>query len=108
MTEAWFSTETHRLFSLLSLLALCALFQIPARRGRLRGLAIGIWNSAIAGAVVLLAAGGFAIAAGQPPYVSRTLLLSGVVVGLVFVVTRRGMMRCYTNAELRRTVAADL
>jgi hypothetical protein len=35
-------------------------------------------------------------------------VLSGVIVALVFAVTRRGLLRGYQEAELRRTVAADL
>jgi hypothetical protein len=36
------------------------------------------------------------------------LLSTGVVLGAVFAFTRRGLMRCYREAELRRTVAADM
>ena len=108
MTEAWFSPQTANYFSFLSLLALCALFRVPARRGRFRGLALGLWNAMTAFGVVLFAAGLLAFAIGQPPDVSRTLMLSGFLVGLVFVITRRGLTRCYMEAELRRTVAADL
>ena len=32
MTDAWFSPETARFFSFLSLLSLCSLFAIPASR----------------------------------------------------------------------------
>ena len=32
MTDAWFSPDTARLFSYLSLLSLCSLFAIPASR----------------------------------------------------------------------------
>ena len=106
MTDAWFSPEAARLFSYLSLLSLCSLFAIPARRGQLRRLATGVWNTVIA--LVLCAAGSTAVAVGQPTYVSRSLLISGFVVGLVFASTRRAVMRGYDEAELRRTVAADL
>jgi hypothetical protein len=44
----------------------------------------------------------------QPLHVSRTLVLSGFIVALVFTITRRGVLRGYQEAELRRTVAADL
>ena len=108
MTDAWFSPEAARLFSFLSLLSLCSLFAIPARRGRLRGVAVIVWNSVMAVSIVLLAGGGVAVATGQPPHVSRALLLSGVVVGFVFALTRRALLRGYHEAELRRTVAADL
>ena len=107
MTE-WFSPHVDGYFSFLSLLAFCSLFTIPARRGRLRGLAVGVWNTMTAFGALLLAAGSLAMAVDQPAHVSSTLLLSGFVVGFVFLITRRGLLRCYTEAELRRTVAADL
>jgi hypothetical protein len=108
MTEAWFSPQAASLFSLLSLLSLCSLFAIPARRGLLRGLALTVWYSMIALGVALVAAGSVAALTNQPLHVSRTLVLSGVIVALVFAVTRRGLLRGYQEAELRRTVAADL
>jgi hypothetical protein len=107
MTE-WFSPHMDGYFSFLWLLALCSLFTVPARRGRLRGLAVGVWNAMTALGVLLLAAGCLAVAVDQPGHVSNPLLLSGFVVAAVFLITRRGLLRCYTEAELRRTVAADL
>jgi len=82
MTEAWFSSESARLFSYLS------------------GTPMGL-------EAALLAAGAFADADGQPGHVPRTLC-SGCVVGLLFVVMRSAVARAYDEAELRRTVAADL
>jgi len=108
MTDAWFSPETARLFSFLSLLSLCALFAVPARKGQLRGLAVGVLNAVIGLAVLLFALGGLAMAVGQPAHVGRSMLRSGLVVGLVFAGTRRALTRGYDEAELRRTVAADL
>jgi hypothetical protein len=108
MTEAWFSPDTARLFSFLSFLSLCSLFAGPARRGLYRGLATAVWNTVTAFALLLVTASAVALTTGQPWYVSRTLLSSGVVLGAVFAFTRRGLMRCYREAELRRTVAADL
>ena len=108
MTEAWFSPETARYFSFLSFLSLCALFAGPAKRGLYRGLATAIWNAVTALALLLVTASAVALTTGQPWYVSRTLLSTGVVLGLVFAFTRRGLMRSYREAELRRTVAADL
>jgi len=108
MTEAWFAPETARYFSYLSFLSLCALFAGPAKRGLYRGLATAIWNAVTALALLLVTASAAALTTGQPWYVSRALLMTGVVVGGVFVFTRRGLMRCYTEAELRRTIAADL
>ena len=108
MTESWFSPETAGLFSYLSLLSLCSLFVLPAKRGRMRGLAMGVWQGVIGVGVALLIAGAVAAAGGQPAHVSRTLLLSGFVIGFVFLMTRRVVARHYDEAELRRTVAADL
>jgi len=108
MTDAWFSSETARLFSYLSMLSFCALFAIPARKGQLRVLATGVWIIVTGLAVLLLVLGGLASAAGQPAHVGRSLLLTGSVLGLVFAATWPGLIRGYREAELRRTVAADL
>lgn len=108
MTDAWFSPETARFFSFLSLLSLCSLFAIPASKGRLRGLAVGVWNAVIVFSVILLGAGALAASTGQPPHVTRAMLLSGVLLGVLFAITRRALIRGYEEAEVRRTVAADL
>jgi heme/copper-type cytochrome/quinol oxidase subunit 3 len=108
MTDAWFSPETAKFFSYLSLLSLCSLFAIPASKGRLRGLAVGVWTAVLVFAALLLGAGALAVAAGQPAHVTRALLVSGVVLGVLFAATRRALIRGYTEAEVRRTVAADL
>jgi hypothetical protein len=108
MTDAWFSPETAGVFSYLSLLSLCSLFAIPASKGRLRSVAVGVWATVIVFAALLLGAGAVAASAGQPPHVTRALLLSGLVVGVTFVITRRALIRGYEEAEVRRTVAADL
>jgi hypothetical protein len=108
MTDAWFSSGTAVQFSFLSLLSLLSLFAIPAQKGRLRGLATAVWNTVIGFSVLLLGLGGVAAAAGQPAYVARALLLTGLIVGGVFVATRLALTRAYSEAELRRTVAADL
>ena len=108
MTDAWFSPETAKAFSYLSLLSLCSLFAIPGSKGRLRGLALGVWTAVIVFAALLLGAGAVAVSAGQPTHVTRALLLSGVVLGVTFVITRWALIRGYEEAEVRRTVAADL
>ena len=82
MTDAWFSPEAARLFSFLSLFSLCSLFAIPARKGQLRGLAVGVWNAVIGLGVLLLGAGAVAASTRQPWHVTYALLLSGFVVGL--------------------------
>jgi hypothetical protein len=108
MTDAWFSPDTARLFSYLSMLSLCSLFTLAARRGRLRGLAIGVWNAVTALGLTLILAGAAAAMVNQPVYVSRALVLSGLLVAVVFAVTRRRLLKEYLDAEVRRTVAADL
>ena len=108
MTDAWFSSATAELFSFLSLLSLCSLFAVPAQKGRLRGLASAVWNTVMGFSVLLLALAGLATVVGQPAHVGRALLLTGLVVGAVFAGTRRALTRGYSEAELRRTVAADL
>jgi hypothetical protein len=40
--------------------------------------------------------------------VGKALLVSGLIVGVVFAGTRRALTSSYSEAELRRTVAADL
>ena len=108
MTDAWFSPETARFFSFLSLLSLCSLFAIPARKGQLRGLAVGVWNAVTVFGLLLLGAGAVAASTEQPRHVTSALLLSGFALGLTFAVTRRVLIRSYEEAEVRRTVAADL
>ncbi len=108
MTDAWFSPETAKLFSYLSLLSLCSLFAIPAQRGRLRSLALGVWSAVIVFSGLLLVAGAAAASTGQPSHVTRALLLSGFVVGFTFLLTRRALIHGYDEAAVRRTVAADL
>jgi len=108
MTDAWFSPATAVLFSYLSLLSLLSLLAIPAQKRRLRGLATAVWNTVIGFSVLLLALAGLATAVGQPAYVGSALLRSGLIVGAVFAGTRRALTRSYSDAELRRTVAADL
>ena len=108
MTDAWFSPETARLFSLLSLLSLCSLFAIPAKKGQLRGLAMGVWNTVIGFGVLLLGAGVVAASTRQPWHVSYALLVSGLVLAVTFFLTRRVLISAYEEAAVRRTVAADL
>jgi hypothetical protein len=108
MSEAWFSPDVARLFSLLSLLSLLALAERFARQGRHRGYVMGAWNAAMAFACVLLAVAGLAYGVGQPAHVTRAFALSGFMLAVVFAHSRRGMTKLYTNAELRRSVADDL
>jgi hypothetical protein len=108
MTEAWFSPEAARFFSFLSLLSLCSLFAIPAKRGLLRGLAMTVWYAVFALGGLLISMGALAALLNQPIHVSRALVLSGFIVALVFALTRGALLRGYAEAEVRRTIAADL
>jgi len=108
MTDAWFSLETARLFSLLSLLSLCSLFAIPAKKGQLRGLAMGVWNTVTGLGILLLGAGVVATSTRQPWHVSYALLMSGLALAVTFFLTRRVLISAYDEAAVRRTIAADL
>lgn len=108
MMDAWFSPDAARLFSYLSLLSLCSLAAVPAQRGQLRRLVLCAWTILTGLGVTLAVAGMGAAVVGQPSHVTRTLVLSGVIVGVVFVVTRRAVVQAYQDAELRKTVAVDL
>ena len=108
MTEAWFSPETSRYFAFLSLLALCAIFDEVARRGRLRHLVLGVWNVVIGISVVIAGSGAVAFLTGQPAYVVRTLVMSGMFVGATFALTRVLVVQTYREAELRKTIANDI
>jgi len=108
MTDAWFSPDAARYFSFISLLSLCSLFAIPAQKGQLPGLAVGVWNAVIGFGLLLIGAAGVAALSGQPWHVTFALSLSGFIVALTFALTRRALIRGYDEAAVRRTVAADL
>ncbi len=108
MIEPWFSAESSRAFSALSLLALVSLLQPLAAQGRRRRVVLcTIAAGAIFGAV-LLASAGIAAAIGQPPHVLRALGLSGALVTATFAMASVAARREYREAELRRTLAADM
>ena len=104
MSDAWFS-EFPRWLAMLSLLALLA---IPAEQGRFRSAITAIWTAAILVAGVLLAAAGVALFVNQPPHVVRSLTVVGVVLGAAFGGSLPALRRAYRDAELRKTIAADL
>lgn len=108
MTEAWFPPEVARFFALFSLLAVAAAFEPLAKQGRGRTLVLGIFGACVALGVAFFAAGGVALLAGQPSYVSRPLLLVGFVVTIPFLAGFVEMQKAYRAAEWRKTVAADL
>lgn len=108
MTDAWFSPEASRVFAFLSLLAVMAAFEPLAKQGRGRAIVMAIFGGCIALGAVLLAAAALAAMAGQPAHVIRALVLSGMVVTIPFIAGFKEMQRAYREAEVRKTVAADL
>ena len=108
MTEAWFTPETARLFSLLSLLALTAMVKPLAQQGRARAFVLALFSSCCVLGVVLFIAGIGAMMNGQPDYVRKALMLSGTVVAIPFFSAWRHAVRIYTDFELRKTIASDL
>ncbi len=69
---------------------------------------MGLWVSAMALAAGFLAAAGIGVYAGQPDYVARTLMLTGIVIGVAFAGVLPSLRRAYREAEMRKVAAADL
>lgn len=108
MTEAWFSPEAARSLAFLALLAVVAGLEPIARRGRGRIIVTGVYAACIVLGVGLMLAGGVALLAGQPAYVWRPLAFAGFMVALPLTFGFREMTHIYRDAEVRKTVAADL
>lgn len=108
MTEAWFSPEVARSFAFLSLLAVTAVLEPFAQQGRFRAIVTAVFSTGVALGAAFAVAGGLALLAGQPAYVSRSLLLVGVVITIPFIGAVVSIQKVYREAELRRTVASDL
>jgi hypothetical protein len=108
MIEPWFAQETSRWFAFLSMLSLLAVLSQYAEQGRHRVAVMRVWASTIAfgGLILVVAALGFL--SGQPWYVVKTLGLSGLLVAGMFAATLNVVRRAYDQAEVRRTIAADL
>jgi hypothetical protein len=104
MTEPWFS-EVPQELAFLSLLALLA---VPAEQGRFKSAVMAIWIAAITSAGLLVAAAVVALLVDQPGYVVRSLIIGGVVFAVAFGGTLPSVNRAYREAELRKTIAADL
>jgi hypothetical protein len=104
MTEPWFS-EVPRGLAFLSLLALLA---VPAEQGRFKAGVMAIWIAVITAAGLLLAAAVVALFVNQPAYVVRSLTIGGLVFAVAFGGTLPSVKRAYREAELRKTIAADL
>ena len=107
MSEPWFS-EIPPGLTFFAFLSLLALLDSPIRQGRFKTPLITIWTVAIAAAVCLFALAIVALAVQQPVYVVRSLALLGLVFGFAFGVSFPALRRAYREAELRKTIAADL
>jgi predicted tellurium resistance membrane protein TerC len=108
MTEGWFSPDVARSFAFLSLLSIAAAFEPLAKQGRGRAIVTAIFGACVALGVLFLVAATVATWTGQPSYVLRSLWLAGIVVTIPFVAAFKEMQRIYREAEVRKTVAADL
>jgi prepilin signal peptidase PulO-like enzyme (type II secretory pathway) len=104
MSEPWFS-ETPRWLAFLSLLAVLAW---PAEQGRFKTAILTVWIAAIVVAGLLIVAAVTALVVQQPFYVVRSLTLLGLVFGVAFGVSFPALRNAYREAELRKTIAADL
>jgi hypothetical protein len=104
MSDAWFS-EVPRWLALLSLLSILAIF---VEQGRFKTVITAIWIVAMVTAGALLAAASIAVAVNQPPHVIRALTVLGVVFFVAFGGSFPALRRGYREAELRKTIAADL
>jgi hypothetical protein len=108
MNDPWFSPELAPYFSLFSLLALTAVFEDMAKKGRHKTLVMSVWTALLAFGGLLVAAAGAAVVAGQPAFVVGTLALTGTLVGAAFALTRPSIVQAYREAELRKTLANDM
>lgn len=108
MTEAWFSSDTAPYLAFFSLLATAAALEPLAKQGRARALVLGIFGACTALGIALIVAGGVATLVNQPRYVWGPLAFAGFTVSLPFAFGFKEMQRVYREAELRKTVAADL
>ena len=79
-----------------------------APRGKARGLVMGLHAVCLAFSALSLIAGLAALASGQPYGVWYGLVLAGVIGLIVFSSLFPVLRRVYTQAELRKSQAADL
>jgi hypothetical protein len=108
MIEPWFSEDVASRFAFLGLLSLFALVEIPAQRGRYRQFVMAAWNAVLVFSAILLIAAVVGWSLGQPRYVVLSMGFSGVLVGSIFLALRKVVVVAYREAELRKTIAADL
>jgi hypothetical protein len=92
----------------LAFLSLLALLGAPAEQGRFKTAIMGIWIGVIAVAVLLVGAAGIAFLVDQPAHVTTGLAILGLVFGVAFGGSYPALRGAYREAELRKTIAADL
>ena len=108
LTTAWFSAQFAPWLSLLSLFSLLSYTNHWAQKGQHRSLVMGaFWGVAILGGLMLVA-GLYAYAAGQPRWVWFALVLAGGLLSGLMLWSSFGMAKTYNEAELRRSIANDL
>ena len=106
--EAWFSPQTARWFSFLSLTALLTCLSEYAKRGLYRsGVMRVLWAVFGLGSAFLLGAGA-AFVVHQPIYVVFSLGLTGMVMTPAIGGGIIGIIREYRRTEMRQSIAQDL
>ena len=104
----WFGPETSALFPWLSMMSLVALTSIWVERGQHKKAVIGIYIASIAFGLLLLVSGIVARVIEQPVWVTRPLLMAGVLITVVFAATWPLIAKGYAKAEQRKTLARDI
>jgi hypothetical protein len=110
MTEAWWAPES----SIIAVLLLCSvgvldpLFAVLAVRGRNRVVFFVAWIGIMIlyGFVGIAGVLGFFL--GQPDYIFVPLTVTGFSISLVQWFLTRVMKHAFLQAELRRSISADL
>ena len=112
MTEPWFDPNLYAWIPGTALGVtggiLGSLGGMLAPRGRARGLVLGLYGLVLCVTIVLLAAGLFALYAGQPYGVWYGLMLPGLLGTVVFGTLLPVILKRYREAEERRLTAHDI
>jgi len=74
----------------------------------LRSTVMGIWTTVIAFGGLLLVAAAVGVFVDQPSYVVKGLGLTGLLISSLFTALLPSLRRAYDEAEVRKTIAADL
>jgi NADH:ubiquinone oxidoreductase subunit 4 (subunit M) len=108
MIDAWFSPDVSRGFAFLSLFSLLALVAPLVQRGLYKTLVVGTYAAVAAMGLVLLGLAAVASSGGQPGYVIRSFVVSGVVLAVIFTSMLPMIVSGYRDAERRKIAAKDL